>query len=56
MNISNMITNIYESIEFYKNNDEKFHRKCIDTQEFAREYYSWDHAVKSWLTGLNSVV
>ena len=56
MNISDMIADIYESIEFYKNNDEKFHRKCIQTQEFAREYYSWDHAVKSWLTGLNSVV
>jgi glycosyltransferase involved in cell wall biosynthesis len=56
MRDKDMVEDIYKSIEYYKNNDDKFHRKCVATQEFAREYYSWDHAVKSWLTALNSVL
>lgn len=50
-----LLDDIDNTIRYYKYHTEEFKRRCIETQEFAREYYSWDHAVKSWLTGLSKL-
>ena len=55
MEEEDLIEDINNTIRYYRYNTEEFKRRCIETQEFAREYYDWSHAIKSWLTPLNTL-
>lgn len=55
MEEEDLIEDVNNTVRYYKNNTEEFKRRCIETQEFAREYYDWSHAIKSWLTPLNTL-
>ena len=38
-----------ESINELKENPELFRKKCIEAQEFAREYYDWSKVIDPWI-------
>lgn len=42
-------------IREYKNDSDKYKLKCMQIQEFAREFYDWEYAIKSWLKAINSL-
>ena len=49
------IEDINNHVRFYRNNNELHRKKCIEIQEYAREYYDWSHAVKTWMTAFNKL-
>lgn len=49
------LEDIHKYIRFYKKWPELHHKKCVEIQEYAREYYDWSYAVKSWLTALDKL-
>ena len=49
------IEDINNYIRFYRTWPKLHHKKCIEIQEYAREYYDWSHAVKTWMTAFNKL-
>ena len=56
MDEDDVVSDINNTIRYYKNHQDEFSRRCIESQEFAREYYDWSHAIKSWLVPINTLV
>jgi glycosyltransferase involved in cell wall biosynthesis len=43
------ITDTTEVLQYYKVNTEKYQKKCLDIQEYARYNYDWKHVIDSWI-------
>jgi hypothetical protein len=49
------IEDINHNLNLYNQSPKLHHHKCIEIQEYAREYYDWSYAVKSWLSVLGKL-
>ena len=40
-------------LDYYKNNQEEYLKKCLDIQEYARYNYDWKYVIDGWIELFN---
>lgn len=44
------------AIKYYKDNPSEFNRRCVEAQEYAREFYDWSSVIEDWANLFKSEV
>ena len=44
----NFVNALTETLLYYKNNPDVFHKKCIEVQEFAKSHFDWEQNIQTW--------
>ena len=50
---NSFVANAKDALNYYKNNSEQYHKKCLDIQEYARYNYDWKYVIDGWIELFN---
>jgi glycosyltransferase involved in cell wall biosynthesis len=53
MDSESFVSNAKAALNYYKNNPEEYHKKCLDIQEYARYNYDWKYVIDGWIELFN---
>lgn len=46
---NNFLLQVTDILQYFKNNNEEYYKKCLDIQEYARYNYDWSKVIDQWV-------